>query len=122
MATAHEPIILNADGRSLGRIATEAATLLRGKTHPEYQPHILPTQKVIITNAARVRVTGNKMLKGKREKYSGYPGGLKMISYQATFDKSPSKFIIQAIEGMIPRNRLRKEILKNLSVYATDQK
>ena len=122
MKTTQEPIILNADGRSLGRVAFEAASLLRGKGSPAYERHILPIQKVIITNATRIRVTGNKMLKGKREKYSGFPGGLKMIPYHTTFEKSPSKFIIQAIEGMIPRNRLRKEILKNLSVYATDKK
>ena len=117
-----EPVILDAEGKSLGRIATEAATLLRGKMDPSFERHILPSQRVVITNAAQVRVTGKKMLQRTRERYSGYPGGLKRIPYQTSFRKSPSKFVIEAIAGMIPRNRLKKEILKHLTVYDTTSK
>lgn len=117
-----DPIILNAEGKSLGRVASEAAHFLRGKGSASYERHAMPQQRVVITNAARVRVTGNKMLLEKRERYSGYPSGLKTIPYQTLFKKSPSKFVTEAVAGMIPRNRLKKEILKNLTVYERDQK
>lgn len=114
-------ITIDAAGKSLGRIASEVAHLLRGKGSPDYQPNIVSSQKVIIKNAAKVRVTGKKLLQRTTERYSGYPGGLKNIPYQRSFKKSPSEFIKRAVSGMIPHNRLKKEILKHLTIYDADQ-
>ncbi len=113
-----EPIVLDAKGKSLGRIASEAALYLRGKKSPAYERYIAPKQKVIIKNAAAVRVTGKKMKMEARERYSGYPSGLKKIPYERVFKKDPAEFIRQAVSGMIPRNRLKKNILKNLTIHA----
>lgn len=116
-----ETIILDARGKSLGRVASEAASILRGKTAPTYERHIMPQHRVVITNASSVRLTGKKLSQRTREQYSGFPGGLKKISYEKTFKKDPREFIRRAVEGMIPRNRLRKEILKHLTIYVSDQ-
>ena len=114
-------ITIDAAGKSLGRIASKAASLLRGKGSPDYQPNVLSGQKVVIKNAAQVRVTGKKLLQRSTERYSGYPSGLKNIPYQRSFKKSPSEFIKHAVSGMIPRNRLKKEILKHLTIYDAGQ-
>jgi large subunit ribosomal protein L13 len=114
-------ITIDAAGKSLGRIASQVAGLLRGKGSPDFQPNIISSQRVVITNAAQVRVTGKKLLQRTTERYSGYPSGLKKIPYQRTFKKSPSEFIKNAVSGMIPRNRLKKEILKHLTIYDTGQ-
>lgn len=113
-------VTLDAKNKSLGRIASEAANILRGKTDPAFERHVAPDQKVIIKNASLVRVTGRKMLQEGRERYSGYPGGLRKVSYQETFNKDPRKLLEQAIAGMIPSNRLKKDILKNLTIYANE--
>ena len=118
---AKKPIILNAEGRSLGRLAAEAAHFLRGKGSAEFEWQKLPAQRVVITNAARVRFTGRKLSQRSREQYSGYPGGLKKVPYQTLFSKNPTDFVRRAVAGMIPRNRLRKEILKHLTIYAREE-
>ncbi|MDA1334601.1 MAG: 50S ribosomal protein L13 [bacterium] len=116
-----EPVILDARGKSLGRVASEAAGILRGKTNVNFEFHTLPEERVVITNASRIRVTGSKMKDEKHERYSGYPGGLKEIPYERSFKKDPAKFVANSVAGMIPRNRLKKEILKHLTVYANNQ-
>lgn len=116
-----EPVIIDAKGRSLGRVASEAALFLRGKTSPSFERHITPSQRLVIKNAAQIRVTGKKMLQESRERYSGYPGGLKHVMYQTIFKKDPRELVRKAITGMIPRNRLRKDILKHLTIYAADK-
>ncbi|MBI2052784.1 MAG: 50S ribosomal protein L13 [Candidatus Ryanbacteria bacterium] len=113
--------ILDAKGKSLGRIASEAALWLRGKRDPKFLPYKKPEQKVIIKNAAAVRITGRKLKDEARERYSGFPGGLKSIPYERVFTKDPSKLVRQAVAGMIPRNKLKRDILKNLTIYAGDQ-
>ncbi|OGZ44663.1 MAG: 50S ribosomal protein L13 [Candidatus Ryanbacteria bacterium RIFCSPHIGHO2_12_FULL_47_12b] len=110
--------IVDAKGRALGRVASEAAVILRGKRTPRFERHTVPEETLVIVNARHIKLTGNK-LKGRfRERYSGYPGGLKRISYQTTFNKDPRELLRQAISGMIPRNRLKKHIMKNLTIYA----
>lgn len=111
-------ITLDAKGRSLGRVASEAALYLRGKRDPAYRGYTMPTQKVVVENAGHVRVTGHKMIQEKHERYSGYHSGLKKISYEVLFKKDPTEFVRRAISGMIPRNRLKKNILKNLTIHA----
>ncbi|HEY4477376.1 MAG TPA: 50S ribosomal protein L13 [Candidatus Paceibacterota bacterium] len=115
-------VVLDAKGKSLGRVASEAASFLRGKRTPSYAPNKVSGEKVIIKNSALVRVTGRKMGQEARERYSGYPSGLKKIPYKVTFAKDPREFIRKAVSGMIPRNRLKKEIMKNLTIYVIDEK
>ena len=116
-----EPHILDAKGKSLGRIASEAALYLRGKRSPAYERHIAPVQKVVIKNADLVRVTGRKMLQEGRERYSGWPGGLKKVLYKDAFKKDTKAFVRSAVGGMIPRNRLKKNILKNLTIHVSNE-
>ena len=115
-------VILDAKGKSLGRLSSEAASYLRGKRDPGYERHLKPIQKVIIENADLVRISGKKMTLEGRERYSGYPGGLKKIPYQTLFRKNAKTFMRDAISGMIPRNRLRKNILKNLTIHVSSEK
>ena len=115
-----DPVILDAKNKSLGRLASEVASLLRGKMDPNFERHVKPTQKVVVKNAKLVRVTGRKMEQESHEKYSGYPGGFKRVPYATTFAKDPRKLIEIAVAGMIPNNRLKKEILKNLTIYADE--
>lgn len=107
---------INAENRSLGRVASEVAVILRGKNSPDFQPNIVPKVKVKITNISKVRLTGNKMKEKTYKRYSGYPGGLKTIPFQKMFDKDPEKTFKKAVRGMLPANKLRKEMLKNLFV------
>ena len=109
---------MDAKGKSLGRVASIAALYLRGKNSASYERYAAPRQKVIIKNASSIRVTGKKMQKEAHERYSGYPGGLKKIPYERVFKKDPTLFVRRAVSGMIPRNRLRKDILKNLTIHA----
>lgn len=115
-------VVLDAKGKSLGRVASEAASFLRGKRTPSYAPNKVSGEKVIIKNSALVRVTGRKMDQEAHERYSGYPSGLKKIPYKVTFAKDSREFIRKAVSGMIPRNRLKKEIMKNLTIYVADEK
>jgi len=109
--------VLDAKGKSLGRLASEATVILRGKHQAAFERNVAPKHKVTIINAKFVRLSGNKMQQEARERYSGYPGGLKKIRYEVTFKKDPRELVRQAISGMIPRNRLKKGIMKNLTVY-----
>lgn len=113
----NEPIILDATGKSLGRIASLAASHLRGKLRPQYERHLKPDNKVVIINVSKVRITGNKLKERTYERYSGYPGGLKRIPYEKVFKKDPRELMKRVVSGMIPRNRLRKHVLKNLEIH-----
>ena len=117
-----EITIIDAEGKSLGRVASQAARLLRGKEVASYERHIIPSQCVVIKNAALIRFTGRKFREEAIERYSGYPGGLRKVSYETTFKKDPRRVVENAISGMIPRNRIKKSILKNLTIYARDEK
>lgn len=117
----HAEVILDAKGKSLGRVASEAASYLRGKRDPSFERHIAPIQKVIIKNADLLSITGRKILQEGRERYSGYPGGLKKVPYRTLFQKNTKAFVRDAVSGMIPRNRLRKNILKNLTIHVSSE-
>ncbi len=106
---------IDAENKALGRIASVAAFYLRGKGLPSFAPNIAPRVKVKILNCEKVKLTGDKMKQKKYRKYSGYPGNVKFVSFESMFKKDPRKCLIKAIENMIPKNRLRKKILKNLS-------
>ncbi len=113
--------IIDAAGRPLGRVATEAARLLRGKHKPEFTPHLDTGDHVIILNAGQAVLTGRKLEQKYYYRHSGYPGGLKKIDYATLMDKRPEKALFLAIRGMLPHNRLGRAMLKKLRVYRDNQ-
>lgn len=111
-------LLVDAEGQTLGRMATEIATRLRGKHKPEYTAHVDTGDYVVVINADKVRVTGNKA-KGKiYHAHSGFPGGLKSLSFEKLQDRDPERVIQLAVKGMLPRSPLGRAMLKKLKVYA----
>lgn len=111
--------VIDAAGRPLGRVATEAAILLRGKHKPTYEPHLDDGDFVIVINAAQVRVTGRKAEQIKYYSHSGYPGGLKTRSYEDQLARFPERVLEKAIWGMLPGGPLGEKMFKHLKVYKT---
>tara|TARA_B100001105_G_scaffold223003_1_gene191453 strand:+ start:4512 stop:4940 length:429 start_codon:yes stop_codon:yes gene_type:complete len=111
-------LLVDAEGQTLGRMATAIATRLRGKHKPEYTPHIDTGDFVVVINADKVRVTGNKAKDKIYHSHSGFPGGLKSISFERLLGKAPERVIKQAVKGMLPRNSLGRAMFKKLKVYA----
>ena len=101
----------------LRRLAAEVALVLMGKHRPEYTPHVLSGDKVIVTNARKVGLTGRKAEQRMKLRYTGYPGGLRAESYGQVRDRKPEKLISDAVRRMLPKNRLARVMLKNLMVY-----
>ena len=110
--------VIDAEDQVLGRIATQAAQILRGKTKPQYTPHIDVGDFVIIVNAEKVRVTGNKELKKEYFHHSGHPGGLKSETFQEAIEKHPERVIEHAVKGMLPKTTLGRAQGLKLKVYA----
>jgi len=110
--------VLDAAERPLGRLASEAAQLLRGKHRPEFTPHMDHRDFVIIVNAARVRVTGNKVQQKMYYRHSQYPGGLKQVALGKLLATKPERVVERAVRGMLPRNRLGAQLYRHLKVYA----
>jgi large subunit ribosomal protein L13 len=110
--------VIDAQDIVLGRLATTAANLLRGKHKPTYAPHMDMGDFVIIINADKVALTGNKREQKKAYRHSGYPGGLRSVSYTELLDKNPERAVEKAIRGMLPKNSLGREVLGKLKVYA----
>jgi len=110
--------IIDADGQSLGRVAAEAARLLRGKHKPDYTPYLDCGDPVIIINAAKVRITGAKMQQKMYYRHSGYPGGLKETRLDTMMRKHPTRALEFAIKGMLPGNRLGRKLARQFRVYA----
>ena len=110
--------VVDADGKTLGRIATEIATRLRGKHKPEYTPHVDTGDYIIVINAEKVTVTGNKA-KGKTYySHSGFPGGIKQISFEKLQAQKPEMIIEKAVKGMLPKGPLGRAMFRKLKVYA----
>jgi large subunit ribosomal protein L13 len=109
--------VLDAEGRPLGRLATEVAHLLRGKYRPTYTPHLDNGDFVIVVNASKVRVTGNKTQQKVYYRHTGYPGGLKETRLNVMLEKHPDRVIQRAVRGMLPHNRLGRALLRHLKVY-----
>lgn len=105
---------IDVKNKVLGRVASEVASILRGKNSPEFQPHIAPDVKVKILNVEEIKLTGNKVKQKTYKRYSGYPGGLKILKFEKEFEKNPQKIFQKAVEGMLARTRIRKQMLKNL--------
>ncbi len=109
--------IIDAADKPLGRLATEAARLLRGKHKPVFTPNVDAGDHVIIINAEKVILTGKKLEQKFHYHHSGYPGGLKATSYQTLLENNPERAIEYAVKGMIPHNKLGRQIVKKLKVY-----
>ena len=114
-----EWFVIDATGMTLGRLATQIATVLKGKHKPIYSPHMDTGDFVIVVNAHKVRVTGRKLDQKIYYRHSGYPGGLKEISLRDQLDRHPDRVIRLAVRGMLPKNRLGRQMIKKLKVYAT---
>jgi large subunit ribosomal protein L13 len=110
--------VIDAEDVVLGRLATQAATLLRGKHKPTYAPHVDTGDFVVIINAEKVALTGNKRDQAFVYRHSGYPGGLRKRSFGEMLDKQPDRLLEQAIKGMLPHNRLGRAMGSKLKVYA----
>ncbi len=110
--------VIDAEDVVLGRLAVQTATLLRGKHKPTFAPHVDGGDFVIIVNAAKVALTGNKRQDKLAYRHSGYPGGLKSIAYGDLLAKDPRKAVEKAVWGMLPKNRLGRTLIKKLKVYA----
>ena len=109
--------LLDADNQVLGRFASQVAQILRGKHRPNYAPNLYMGDAVIIINADKIRLTGNKADSKKYFSHSGYPGGVKFTSYKDLMKNDSDKVVLKAIKGMLPKNRLGNEILTHLRVY-----
>jgi len=111
-------VLVDANGQTLGRLATQIADALRGKTKPEYTPHCDTGDFVVVVNAEKIAVTGNKRADKKYYRHSGYPGGIKERSLNDMLERRPEEVIRKAVKGMLPRNRLARKQLTKLKVYA----
>ncbi len=110
--------VVDADGKTLGRLATEIARRLRGKHKPEYTPHVDTGDYIVVVNADKIRVTGNKLKDKMYHRYTGYIGNLKSQSLQDVMDSHPERALELAVKGMLPRNPLGRKMLSKLRVYA----
>ena len=110
--------VVDAEGKTLGRLATQIADTLRGKRKPQYTPHVDTGDFVVVVNAEKIVVTGNKLDQKRYYRHSGYPGGLKSRTLREQLDRRPTEVIRTAVKGMLPRNRLARQQLTKLKVYA----
>jgi large subunit ribosomal protein L13 len=110
--------VVDADGQTLGRLATQIADTLRGKRKPEYTPHVDTGDFVVVVNAEKIAVTGNKLDDKRYYRHSGYPGGLRSRTLREQLDRRPTEVIRKAVKGMLPRTRLGRAQLRKLRVYA----
>ena len=109
--------IIDAEDKVLGRLATEIATILRGKNKPIYTPHVDTGDFVIVINADKVKLTGKKLEQKNYTYHTGYPGGLRQVSYGKLMEKNPEKIIELAVKGMLPKNSLGRQMYRKLKVY-----
>ncbi len=114
----HDWYVVDAAEKTLGRLASEIAHRLRGKHKPEYTPHVDTGDYIVVVNAEKIRVTGNKASGKIYHHHTGYPGGLKSMSFEKLIDKAPERVIQGAVKGMLPKNPLGRAMFKKLKVYA----
>lgn len=110
--------IVDAENKTLGRLSTEIARRLRGKHKPEYTPHVDTGDYIVVINAEKVRVSGNKTTDKIYHHHTGYPGGLKSISFDKLIERAPERVIETAVKGMLPKNPLGRAMYKKMKVYA----
>ena len=112
--------LVDADGKTLGRLASELARRLRGKHKPIYTPHVDTGDFIVVVNAEKIRVTGRKLRDKMYHRHTGYPGGLKSMPFEKLIDHAPERVIQSAVKGMLPRNPLGRAMFRKLKVYAGD--
>ena len=113
----HKWYVIDAEGKTLGKVAALAASVLRGKNKPTYTPHVACGDNVIIINAEKVKLTGNKLEDKMYYNHSGYPGGLRERTAKTMVEKYPVEMVERAVKGMLPHNRLGRQMYKKLFVY-----
>ncbi len=111
-------VVVDASGQTLGRLATQIADQLRGKRKPDYTPHVDTGDFVVVINAEKIVVTGNKRADKLYYRHSGFPGGLKSRTFEEMIERRPEEVIRKAVKGMLPKNRLARKQLTKLKVYA----
>ena len=111
-------LVVDATGKTLGRLATQIADTLRGKRKPQYTPHCDVGDFVIVVNAEKVSVTGNKRQEKRYYRHSGFPGGLRSRTFEEMIQRRPEEVLRLAVKGMLPRNRLGRQQLRKLKIYA----
>ena len=111
-------LVVDATGKTLGRLATQIADVLRGKRKPEYTPHIDTGDFVVVVNAEKIHVTGKKLDQKMYHRHSGYPGGLRSRTLREQLERRPTEVLRKAVKGMLPRNRLASAQLTKLKIYA----
>ncbi len=110
--------VVDAQGQTLGRLATQIAAVLRGKNKAQYTPHVDTGDFVVVVNADRIEVTGRKSEQKMYYRHTGYPGGLKEVSYERMMDRKPTEIVRKAVWGMMPKSRLARAQFKKLKIYA----
>lgn len=110
--------VVDAEGKTLGRLAAEVAKVLRGKNKPTFTPHVDTGDHVIVVNAAKVRLTGKKLIQKTYFRHSGYPGGSTFVSAGNMLEKHPERVVEMAVRGMLPKNKLGEQMYRKLNVYA----
>lgn len=110
-------VLVDADGQTLGRLASKVAKLLRGKYKPEYTPHVDCGDNVIVVNAEKINLTGNKWEDKTYLRHTGYPGGQRTVGVKDLLAKPPERIIEKAVKGMLPKTKLGAAVLRNLKVY-----
>ena len=117
----HGWYLVDATDKTLGRISTQIANRLRGKHKPEYTPHVDTGDYIVVINAEKVKVTGNKATDKTYYHHTGFPGGIKSITFEKLIEKAPEKAIQMAVKGMMPKNKLSRAMLGKLKVYAGNE-
>jgi large subunit ribosomal protein L13 len=112
--------VVDAEGKVLGRLATEIATILRGKNKPDYTPYLDMGDNVVVINAEKIALTGNKAEDKEYFRHSQYPGGIKFVNIKKIMKEKPEFVITNAVKGMLPKTKLGRKIIKNLKVYSGD--
>ena len=113
-------VLVDAEGQTLGRLASKVAILLRGKHKPNFTPHVDCGDNVVVINASKVNLTGKKWEDKTYIRYTGYPGGQRTLTANQLFDKNPSTIIEKSVKGMLPKNKLGATLFRNLHVYNND--
>ncbi len=114
----HDWYQVDAEGQALGHLATKIAHILRGKHKPIYTPHVDTGDFIVVTSAEKVNLTGNKRQDKQYYRHTGYPGGIKSVNAEELLEKKPEIVVLKAVRGMLPKNRLGRQMIKKLKIYS----
>ena len=114
----HDWFQVDAETQTLGHLATKIAHVLRGKHKPIYTPHVDTGDFIVVTNAEKIKLTGKKLQDKQYYRHTGYPGGIKSVNAEELLEKKPEMVIMKAVRGMLPKNRLGRQMIKKLKIYA----